>query len=56
MQYFYFTEFIIYVLYTNLPVSDIVRLPHPRIGDSHGQETFLAPTADKQTRSYDTEC
>ena len=21
-----------------------------------GQETFLAPSADKQTRSYDTEC
>ena len=32
----------IYV-YTNLPVSHIVRLPHPRSGDSLGQETFLAP-------------
>ena len=29
--------------YTNLPVSDIVRLPHPRSGDSQGQETFIAP-------------
>ena len=37
-------------IYTNLPVSDIVRLPHPRSGDSQGQETFLAPSADKQTR------
>ena len=23
---------------------------------SQGQETFLAPSADKQTRNYDTEC
>ena len=45
----------IYV-YTNLPVNVIVRLPHPRSGDSQGQETFLAPSADKQTRNYDTEC
>ena len=42
-------------IHTNLPVSDIVRLPHPRSGDSQGQETFLAPSADKQTRNYDTE-
>ena len=34
----------------------IVRLPHPRSGDSQAQETFLAPSADKQTRNYDTEC
>ena len=45
----------IYV-YTNLPVNAIVRLPHPRSGGSQGQETFLAPSADKQTRNYDTEC
>ena len=43
-------------IYTNLPVNVIVRLPHPRSGDSQGQETFLAPSADKQTRNYDTEC
>ena len=43
-------------IYTNLPVRDIVRLPHPRSGESQGQETFLAPSADKQTRNYDTEC
>ena len=43
-------------VYTNLPVSDIVRLPHPRSRDSQGQETFLAPSSDKQTRNYDTEC
>ena len=42
--------------HTNLPVSDIVGLPHPWSGDSQGQETFLAPSADKQTCNYDTEC
>ena len=25
-------------------VNAIVRLPHPRSGDSQGQETFLAPS------------
>ena len=41
-------------IYTNLQVNATVRLPHPRSGDSQGQETFLAPSADKQTRNYDT--
>ena len=27
---------------------------HPRSGDSQGQEMFVAPPADKQTRNYDT--
>ena len=40
---------IVYNKFTNLPVNVIVRLPHPRSGDSQGQETFLAPSADKQT-------
>ena len=31
----------------------IVRLPHPSSGDSQGQETLLAPSADKQTHNYD---
>ena len=35
-----------YHIYTNLPVNAIVRLPHPRNGDSQGQEMFLAPSAD----------
>ena len=26
--------------------------PHPRSWDNHGQETFLAPSADKQTPNY----
>ena len=40
--------YIIYIytyIYTNLPVNAIVGLPylpHPRSGDSQGQETFLA--------------
>ena len=37
-------------------MNAIVRLPHPRSGGSQGQETFLAPSADKQTRKYDTDC
>ena len=42
-------------IYTNLPMDVIVRLPHPRSGDSQGQETFLSPSAGQQTRNYDTE-
>ena len=34
----------------------LVRLPHSRRGDSQGRETFLAPSTDKQTHNYDTEC
>ena len=46
----------IYNIYnTNLSVNVIVRLPHPVRGDSQGQETFLTPSADKETRNYDTE-
>ena len=43
-------------VYTNLPVNAIVRLPHPRSGDSQGQKEFLAPFSDKQTHNYGTEC
>ena len=51
------TSLYIYIYtHTNLPVDVIVRLPHPWSGDRQGQETFLAPSADKQTRNYDTEC
>ena len=51
-------KIIIYIyiyIYINLQVNAIVTLPHPRSGDSQGQETFLAATADKQTRNYDIE-
>ena len=42
--------------HTNLPVDVIIRLPHPPIGNSQGQETFLAPSFDKQTSNYDIDC
>ena len=42
-------------IYTNLLASDVVRLPHHWSGDSQGQETFLAPSADTRTRNYETE-
>ena len=41
-------------IYINLPVNAKVRLPHPWSGGSQDQGTFLAPSADKQTRNYDT--
>ena len=34
-------------IYIYLPVKVIARLPHHRSGDSQGQETFLAPSADR---------
>ena len=43
-------------VYTNLPVNTIVRLLDLCTGDSQGQETFLASSADNQTQNYDTEC
>ena len=43
-------------IHTNLPVNAIVRLLHLRSEDSQGQETFLAPSADKKTRNHDIEC
>ena len=42
-----YTQYTIYNIYPNLPRNFIVRLPHPRSGDSQGQETFLALSADK---------
>ena len=42
-------------IHTHLPVNAIVTLPHPRSGDRQGRETFIAPSADNQTRSYETE-
>ena len=29
---------------------------YPILRDSQRQETFLAPSADKQTHNYDTDC
>ena len=49
-------HYYIYIyIYIYLPVNAIFRLPHPWSRDSQGQETFLAPSADKQTGNYDTE-
>ena len=45
-----------WAIYTNISVDAIVRRPHPQSRDSQVQETFLAPSADKQTRNSDTEC
>ena len=45
-----------WAIYTNLPMDVIVRLPHPESGYSQNHETFLAPSADKQTRNYHIEC
>ena len=45
----------IYV-YIFVYIYAIVRLPYPWSGDIQGQEKFLAPSADKQTLNYDTEC
>ena len=42
--------------YAILPGNDIGRLLNPWSRDSHGQKTFLASSADKQTCNYDTEC
>ena len=49
-----YTHICIYVYI--LPRNAIVRLSHPWSGDSPGQETLLAPSTDKQTSNYDTEC
>ena len=46
----------IYIYIRDLSVNVIVRLPHPQSRDSQGPEEFLAPSADKQTSNYDTEC
>ena len=55
--YTYIIYIYIYIYtHTNLPIDVTVKLPHPWSGDSQGQETFLASSADKQTRNYDIEC
>ena len=54
--YTYIYIYIYFYIYacTNLPVNAIVRLPH--IWSTYSQKMFLAPSADKQTRKYDSEC
>ena len=38
-----------------LIISETIKI-NPRSRDSQSQETFLAPSADKPTYNYDTEC
>ena len=53
--YIYVYIYIYTHTHTHKFTSKCRRLPHHRSGDSsQGQETFLAPSADKQTRKYDT--
>ena len=40
-----------WAIHTNIPVDVIVRLPHPRSGDSQNQETYLGPSPEKQTHN-----
>ena len=54
-MYIYIYICIYIYIYINLVINTIVRRPHPRIGDSQGQD-MLAPSADKQTRNYNIEC
>ena len=43
-----------WAIYTIVPVSAIFKLQDSWSGAGQGQETFLAPYADKQTDNYDT--
>ena len=42
-----------WAIYTIVPVSAIFKLQDSWSGAGQGQETFLAPYADKQTDNYD---
>ena len=48
----YIYIYICVFIYTNLPIN-VNRLTLPWSEDSQGQKTFLAPSADKQSRNYD---
>ena len=41
-------------IYANLPRKIMVGQPHPRSRDNQVQKSFLVPSADKETRNYDT--
>ena len=51
----YIYIYICVFIYTNLPIN-VNRLTLPWSEDSQGQKTFLAPSADKQSRNYDKGC
>ena len=44
------------VLFANLLKNTLVCLTHPQSVERQGQETLLAPSADKQTCNYFMEC
>ena len=48
--YIYIYIYIYVYIQAILPVNAIVRIPNPPSGDSQGQETILAPSADNQSR------
>ena len=54
--YIHIHIYIFFYIYTcaNLPVNATVKLPH--IWSTYSQKMFLPPSADKQTRKYDSEC
>ena len=54
MLYYIYTHTIYIQIYQFMSWSD--RPPNLRSSDSQDQETFLAPSADKQTCNYDKEC
>ena len=54
--YIYIFSYMYVRIYAYLPVNVIVKLLYLWSGDSQGQETFLALSAEKQTHNYDTEC
>ena len=49
-QYIYIYIYI-YIYTSNFTKNIIARPPHSQSGGSHGQETFIAPSADKQTET-----
>ena len=52
----YINVYICLYVFTFNKKHDSKTLRYPWNRDSHGQETFLAPSADKHTRNYGTEC
>ena len=52
-MHIYIYIYIYAYIYASLPRHAIVRISHPRSRDSQGQETFSAPSANKQTCNYD---
>ena len=55
IYYIYLYIYLFIYIYICIYIRNaIVRLPYLRSGDSQGQETFSATSAEKQTRNHDT--